>query len=175
MLLAILLLPFDEGNFWIGLLLGMGLAELRARRAALRLGRRRYASATIKAAAQAALAFSRNATNALWMCVAWLLLPLVWGFCTTRPYFLPNARGLTVPATTVPVLAVVLAWALLLSFPRLRCRLLFRCAGACLMALGLMLSWFSVFAHTCGFVLLTVGLGLAINAPKLPPPPAQGL
>lgn len=54
-----------------------------------------------------------------------------------------------------------------------RCRLLFHCAGACLVALGLMLSWFSGFAHTCGFVLLTVGLGLGINAPKLPPLPLR--
>jgi hypothetical protein len=107
----------------------------------------------------------RNAMCSLWIIVIWLLAPLLWGLCSTHPYFIPNARGLTVPATTVPVLAIVLAWALLLSFQRFQHCMLFRCAGGCLILLGLMLSYFSSFAHTCGFVLFTVGGALAGNAP----------
>jgi len=105
----------------------------------------------------------RDALCCLWASAIWLLVPLLWGQCSTHPYFFPNARGLTVPATTVPALAVVLAWALLLSFQRFQCSLLFRCAGGCLILLGLMLSYFSSFAHTCGFVLFTAGCSLAMH------------
>lgn len=102
----------------------------------------------------------------IWAVVLWLSLPLIWSALSSETYFLRGARGLQDAELSGPLVFTVSCWAIALSFRRCRVPATIYAAGGFVLSLGFVLTYYDVFAHTAGPVLLMFASALFAAAKR---------